>query len=177
MNRPASRRRHAHSVPLAATGALVLGLFAAAAPAQADCSAGPITMSTSAGPSYTCTRNCAVTGGARVIRSVTFGPTATASQCLNECTRTLGCTQVSYSTTVEMRDGVPLVRMTCTLLGAGDAATMDVPPAVGRATGVCTRDPALYQHPGIQIDTRVRQDSLRPNLPITLPTSPNPNKQ
>ena len=155
--------------------AALLALGIAAAPARADCSAGPISMSTSAGPSYTCTRNCVATGGARVIREVSFGPDATVSQCLNECTRTLGCAQISYRTTVEMRDGVPLVRMTCTLMRAGDATTMDVPPAVGRATGVCTRDPALYQHPGIEIDTRVRQDSLRPNLPIQLPM-PTPNK-
>lgn len=169
MNRSAQRRLFRLGSPLAA--ALTLGAFAAA-PASADCSAGPIHMSTGAGPGYTCTRNCVATGGARVIRTVTFGPSATVSQCLNECTRTLGCTQVSYSTTVEMRDGVPLVRMTCTLMGAGDAATMDVPPAVGRSSGVCTRDPALYQHPGLEIDPRIRQ-ALRPNIPVPLPTSPN----
>jgi len=171
MNRFAARSLRAPCSFAAAV--LTLGLLAA--PASADCSAGPIGMSTSGGPSYTCTRNCVATGGVRVIGEVTFGPSATVSQCLAECTRTLGCTQVSYRTTVEMRDGVPLVRMTCTLLGAGDAATMDVPPAAGRATGVCTRDPSpILRHPGLEIDTRVRQDSLRPNLPIQLPI---PNKQ
>jgi hypothetical protein len=120
--------------------------------------------------------HCVATGGARVIREVTLGPSATVSQCLDECTRTLGCTQVSYRTTVEMRDGVPLVRMACTLMGAGEATTMDVPPAAGRATGVCTRDPALYRHPEIEVDARVRQDSFRPNIPIQPPTAPSPNK-
>lgn len=176
MNRFASRRlpvRHS----FAAAAALTLGVFAAA-PAKADCGAGPITMSTGAGPSYTCTRNCTVTGGARVIADVVFGPTATVSQCLDECTRTLGCTQISYSTTVEMRDGVPLVRMRCVLLGAGDAATMDVPPATGRATGVCTRDPSpILRHPGLEIDTNVRRDSFRPTIPIQLPIPTSPSKQ
>ncbi len=169
MTRSVSRRTLSLAATLSAFGAL------AAAPAQADCSAGPIRMSTSAGPSYTCTRNCAVTGGGRVIRTATFGPSATVSQCLAECTRTLGCTQVSYTTSVEMRDGVPIVRMTCTLMGSGDPGTADVPPAVGRSAGVCTRDPALYQHHDIQIDTRVRQDSFRPNLPIQLPGPTSPN--
>jgi hypothetical protein len=173
MNRSASQRAlQSKYLPAAA---LAFGALAAA-PANAACSAGPISMSTSAGPSYTCTRNCVATGGARVIREVTLGPSATVSQCLDECTRTLGCTQVSYRTTVEMRDGVPLVRMACTLMGAGEATTMDVPPAAGRATGVCTRDPALYRHPDIEVDARVRQDSFRPNIRVQLPVSPNPNK-
>jgi hypothetical protein len=160
---------------LAALG-LAFSAFAAA-PAAADCSAGPMSTSTSTGATYTCTRNCVATGGARVIREVTFGPSATLSQCLNECTATLGCTQVSYRTTVEMRDGVPLVRMTCTLLGAGDATTMNVPPTVSSYSGMCTRDPnRLLQYPGLQVDTRVRLESYRPGGPIQVPIKPNPNK-
>lgn len=53
MNRSASQRALQWKyLPAAALALGVLG----AAPANAACTAGPISMSTSAGPSYTCTR-------------------------------------------------------------------------------------------------------------------------
>jgi len=164
-----TRRSHPARRYGAAFGAPALGLALAAlaaSPAAADCSAGPMTVSTGPGASYTCTRNCVATGGARVIASLTFSGSVTATQCMQECTRTLGCTAVSYQTTVEMRDGVPLIHIACTLYGAGEPTAADYrSPGPGRTAGVCYRDPpsGLLRDPRLQLDTRaIDQDSLRP---------------
>lgn len=162
-------------------GALALGLglsALAAAPAAADCSAGPMTMSTGpGGPSYTCTRNCdaTVTGSrARFIRTESFsGHTATADQCLNACSSTLGCTAVTYDVTVETRDGIPHTRVYCVLFGGGEPSTYDLPPdpRPGRSHGLCYRDPptGLGSDPRLKIDWRrelgLDQYNLRPGVP------------
>ena len=180
-----ARRSHSLRRYGAALGAPALGLALAAlaaSPAAADCSAGP--MSVSGGPgglSYTCTRNCMATGGARVLGTRTFaGHGVTASQCTSACNSTLGCVAVNYTIVVSMRDGIPYSEMTCTLYGTGELSTADASPSTpGRYGGVCYRDPppGLWRDPRLQIDTRVlQQDHIRPGLPgISVPHS-NPNK-
>lgn len=151
------------------TAALGLALAAlAATPAAADCSAGPMTASAGPGsPGYTCTRNCVATTGTRVLGTRTFsGHGVTRSQCLAACNATLGCVAINYVINTTTRDGVPYSEMTCTLYGTGDISTSDsMPTTPGRSTGVCYRDPppAILNYPGLQIDTRVNQDSLRYN--------------
>jgi len=139
-----------------------------AAPAAADCSAGPMTASTGpGGANYTCTRNCVATTARRVLGTRTFsGHGVTRSQCLSACNATPGCTAASYVINTTTRDGVPYSEMTCTLYGAGDVTTMDQPPTTpGRSTGVCYRDapPSILDYPGLQIDTRVRPETFRHN--------------
>jgi hypothetical protein len=131
---------------------------------------------------YTCTRNCtAVSGGrARLIRTVTFsGHGATASQCMAECSRTVGCTAVSYAVTTEMRDGLPYTSVNCVLIGGAEPSTADDPSMrPGQYAGVCYRDPpgGLWRDPRIQagLDT-FRQDQFRPGVPglgVPLPKQP-----
>jgi len=167
--------------------ALGLGLSAlAAAPAAADCSAGPMTMSTGpGGQSYTCTRNCVAVAGPRTIRTDTFsGHGATVSQCLNACTSTLGCIAVSYSVSVETRDGIPFTTINCVLLGAAaHPSSWDyTDPRPGHYAGVCYRDPpgGLWNDPRLKIDwrreLRIDQDNLRPGVPGAGVPYSNPKK-
>lgn len=173
MSRIASRQTplSPRAVRGAAGMALALGIAGLAAPAFADCSAGPMSVS-AGGQNYTCTRNCTATSGgrARLIRTVVFsGHGATASQCMAECSRTLGCTAVSYHVSTEMRDGIPFTTVNCVLIGGAEPSTADEPSTrPGRYAGVCYRDPpgGLWRDPRIQagLDT-FRQDQFRPGVP------------
>ena len=193
MTRIASRlhfRRKAQPRFGVASQALLLGLCfvaAAAAPAAAACTAGPLTIRTADQPtaSYTCTRNCAGRFGARQIRTVNFTRSyadrggATVPLCLNECIRTVGCTAVSYWIVVTDVYGRAESTITCYLWGNSDIETADSPPGSylsatpGGGTsfrisnaGVCYRDPAIpLRNLPLEIDTKFHQDQFRPNIP------------